>query len=181
MKTLRQSLGIPVLWHRVGWHGKSTSPNLAGYDSRDPKVITHQLQAMLDLGGDGAGVIHLHYGLNSPFINESALETCNQANVLGMPFALCMDPWSVKDANGNLLPSPAKEAAPEHPEHAALFPHQLEASLARPIQVDGGTKPDTHRNRQERAGRCRLGHPGSAHSTCRSCGSVAESPAAFFQ
>jgi hypothetical protein len=28
-----------------------------------------------------------------------------------MPFALCMDPWSVKDANGNLLPSPAKEAA----------------------------------------------------------------------
>src|ERR1700733_10105319 len=110
MKTLRQSLGIPVLFHRVGWHGK-TIPNLAGDDSRDPKVITHQLQAMLDLGGDGAGVIHLHYGLASLFINESALETCNQCNVMGMPFALCMDPWTVKDASGNILPSPAKENA----------------------------------------------------------------------
>lgn len=28
-----------------------------------------------------------------------------------MPFALCMDPWSVKDVTGNLLASPAKEAA----------------------------------------------------------------------
>jgi hypothetical protein len=110
MKTLREQLGVPVLFHRVGWHGKS-QPNLAGYDSRDPKVITHQLEAMMDLGGDGTGVIHLHYGLNSPFINESALECCNQCNVMGMPFALCMDPWAVKDASGNILPSPAKEQA----------------------------------------------------------------------
>jgi hypothetical protein len=41
VKTLRQTLGIPVLFHRVGWHGKST-PNLAGYDSRNPTVIAHQ-------------------------------------------------------------------------------------------------------------------------------------------
>jgi hypothetical protein len=51
MKTLQEILGKPVLFHRVGWHGKST-PNLAGYDSR----------------------IQLSYGLNSPFIAESALE-----------------------------------------------------------------------------------------------------------
>jgi hypothetical protein len=73
MNTLRELLGKPVLFHRVGWHGKST-PNLAGYDSRNPTVIAHQLQAMLDLGGEGAGVAQLSYGLNSPFIAESALE-----------------------------------------------------------------------------------------------------------
>jgi hypothetical protein len=56
-------------------------------------------------------VIQLSYGLESPFILESALETCNQCNALGMPFALCMDPWSVKDVTGNLLESGAKEMA----------------------------------------------------------------------
>ena len=91
MQTLRELLGKPVLFHRVGWHGKST-PNLAGYDSRNPTVIAHQLQAMLMLGGEGTGVIQLSYGLNSPFMAESALECCNQANALEMPFALCMDP-----------------------------------------------------------------------------------------
>jgi hypothetical protein len=54
MQTLREILGKPVLFHRVGWHGKS-APNLAGYDSRNPTVIAHQLQAMVDLGGEGAG------------------------------------------------------------------------------------------------------------------------------
>jgi hypothetical protein len=110
MKTLRELLGKPVLFHRVGWHGKD-GPSPTGYDSRDPKIIAHQLHAMQELGGDGTGVIQLSYGLNSPFIAESALETCNQCNALGMPFALCMDPYAIKDQNGNLLPSPAKEAA----------------------------------------------------------------------
>jgi len=39
---------------------------------------------MLALGGDGAGVIQLSYGLNSPFMAESALACCHQCNALGM-------------------------------------------------------------------------------------------------
>jgi hypothetical protein len=42
MQTLREILGKPVLFHRVGWHGKST-PNLAGYDSRSPKRLTSHI------------------------------------------------------------------------------------------------------------------------------------------
>src|SRR5690348_12160677 len=110
MTTLQDQLGKPVLFHRVGWHGK-TIPNLAGYDSRDPNVISHQLEAMLAYGGSKSGVIHLSYGLASVFIAQSMLETLNQCQALQMPFAICMDPWTIKDASGNILPSPAREQA----------------------------------------------------------------------
>lgn len=99
MTTLRDQLGKPVLFHVVLWHGKDGAPSLTGYDSRNPSTITHQLQAMRALGGDGAGLIALTYGPTvSPFIHEACMNICGQANALGMPFALCFDPWTVKTA-----------------------------------------------------------------------------------
>lgn len=99
MITLRDQLGKPVLFHMVLWHGKDGTPSLTGYDSRDPGVISRQLQAMLALGGFGTGVIALTYGPTvSTFIHEACMEVCNQANALGMPFGLCYDPWTVKAA-----------------------------------------------------------------------------------
>lgn len=97
--TLRDQLGKPVLFHVVLWHAKDGAPSLTGYDSRDPNVISHQLKAMQALGGQGAGLIALTYGPTvSPFIHEACMNMCNQANALGMPFALCFDPWTVKAA-----------------------------------------------------------------------------------
>lgn len=95
--TLQDQFGKPVLFHWVGWHGKD-GQSLTGYDSRDPNVISHQLHAMLALGGSKSGVVALTFGFVSPFIHQAVMQMGNQCNALGMPFALCMDPWTVKNA-----------------------------------------------------------------------------------
>src|SRR5258708_2176982 len=95
--TLREIIGKPIMWHWLGWHGKDGN-SITGYNSTDPNVITHQLKAMQTLGGEGCGVIALSYGVQSDFIQQAVLEMGNQCNALGMPFALCMDPWTVKNA-----------------------------------------------------------------------------------
>ncbi len=111
--TLRDQLGKPVLFHWVGWHGKDGN-SLTGYDSRDPNVITHQLKAMQVLGGEGFGVIALTYGPTvSTFIHQAVMTICEQSNALGIPFALCFDPWTVKtfpDKNAAMV------AALNHPD-----------------------------------------------------------------
>lgn len=119
--TLRDQLGKPVLFHVVLWHAKDGAPSLTGYDSRNPSVISHQLKAMQALGGDGAGLIALTYGPTvSPFIHEACMAMCNQANALGMPFALCFDPW-VCSKNGVKYTKQADQdaamiAALQHPD-----------------------------------------------------------------
>lgn len=100
MKTLRDILGKPVLFHTVYYQGKngiSTSPT--GYLSNDPLVIGKQLTAMQNLGGDGCGVVALTYGPTvSSFIHGAVMEASRQCNDRQMPFALCFDPWTVKTA-----------------------------------------------------------------------------------
>jgi hypothetical protein len=107
MKTLREQLGKPVLFHRVGWHGKDGKPSIPGYDSRDPDVITHQADAMQAWGGEGAGVLALSFGLASEFIAESVMLMAQQCNARGMPFGLCMDPWTCSK-NGVKMTDPAE-------------------------------------------------------------------------
>jgi hypothetical protein len=97
--TLREQLGKPVLFHWCGWHGKDGKPSVPGYDSRDPDVITHQLNAMQALGGEGTGVIALSFGLESEFIQQSVALMGQACNARSMPFALCMDPWTVKNSD----------------------------------------------------------------------------------
>jgi len=113
MKTLRDLLGKPILFHWLPWHGKD-GKSLTGYDSRDISVIKHQLLAMLNIGGEGCGVIALTYGPTvSTFIHQAVMEMCNQCNAFNMPFALCMDPWTVKntpDINATMI------AALTHPD-----------------------------------------------------------------
>jgi hypothetical protein len=101
--TLREQFGKPVLFHLLVWHGKDGT-SLTGYDSRDPNVITHQLEAMSAYGGEGFGVIVLSFGLTSAFIQQATLEVANQCNALKIPFALCFDPWTVKNPDGSMPP-----------------------------------------------------------------------------
>lgn len=97
--TLRDQLGKSILFHLVVWHGKDGKPSIPGYDSRDPNVISHQLSAMRTLGGEGAGVIVNTFGPTvSPFIHQACMAVGQQCNALGMPFGLCIDPWTVKNA-----------------------------------------------------------------------------------
>jgi hypothetical protein len=102
MKTLRESLGKPVLFHWVGWAGKNGEPadqTTEGYISTDPNVIAAQLDCMRAFGGDGAGVIALTYGYKaSPFMHEASWRMGIACNAVGMPFALCYDPWTTKNA-----------------------------------------------------------------------------------
>lgn len=100
MKTLRESLGKPVLFHWVGWHGKDGIQNSRpGYMSNDPNVIARQLACMRAFGGDGAGVIALSYGPTvSTFMHESSMKMAMACNATGMPFALCYDPWTVRNS-----------------------------------------------------------------------------------
>ena len=87
-----------MLFHWLGWHGKS-GKSLTGYDSRDPNVIKRQLQAMLAFGGPASGVVALSYGPTvDPFIHQAVLSMASQCNALNVPFMLCMDPWTVKNA-----------------------------------------------------------------------------------
>lgn len=96
--TLREKLGKPVLFHWVGWHGK-TLPSRSGYDSRNAAVIGDQLTAMQKLGGDGFGVIALTYGPTADsFIHAAVMEMSRQCNDRNVPFALCFDPWTVRNA-----------------------------------------------------------------------------------
>lgn len=99
MQTLREILGRPPLFHIVTYHGKDGAASLTGYDSRNPNTITHQLKAMQALGGEGTGVVALSYGPTvSTFMHQAVMTIGAQANALGMPFALCFDPWTVKGA-----------------------------------------------------------------------------------
>jgi len=97
------------MFHWLGWHGKDGA-SITGYDSRNPNVITHQLKAMKNLGGEGFGVIALSYGSASDFIRQAVLEMGNQCNATGAPFALCMDPWTVKNPDGSFPPVPERNA-----------------------------------------------------------------------
>lgn len=97
MKTLREQFGKPVLFHWCGWHGKDGKPSVPGYDSRDPNVMTHQLNAMQALGGEGFGVIALSFGKASDFIMQAVVGMGLQCNARGVPFALCMDPWTCSE------------------------------------------------------------------------------------
>src|SRR4051812_38693640 len=108
--TLRVQLGKPVLFHHLPWHGKNgPGTSLTGYDSRSANVISSQLDAMATLGGEGFGVICLTYGPTvSAFIHQASTAMCQQCNARDIPFALCFDPWTVKDSKGNLLPEPAR-------------------------------------------------------------------------
>ena len=103
MNTLFDILKKPVLFHLVLYQGKNgiaTSPT--AYLSNDPDVIGDQLSAMQNLGGPGCGVIGLTYGPTvSSFIN-SAEEVCAQCAEREMPFALCYDPWVVKNPDGSM-------------------------------------------------------------------------------
>lgn len=105
-----------VLFHVVLWHGKD-GPSLTGYDSRDPNVIGDQLSAMATLASaieaPSFGVILLTYGpTNSAFIHIACMEMARQCNSRRIPFALCYDPYVVKDlSTGKILLSPAKENA----------------------------------------------------------------------
>lgn len=127
MNTLRDILGKPVLFHTVLYHGKNgiaTSPT--GYLSTDPDVIGDQLSAMQNLGGLGCGVIGLTYGPTvSSFINNAAMEVCAQCEERQMPFALCYDPWTVKNPYGSMpLTADATTrmiAALRHPNTQAMM------------------------------------------------------------
>src|ERR1700704_3409294 len=113
-----------ILFHVVLWHGKDGA-SLTGYDSRSPNVIGDQLSAMAVLASalraPKFGVIMLTYGPSaSLFIHTACMEMARQCNSRRIPFALCYDPWAVKDSNGRMLQSPAKEnamiAALRHPD-----------------------------------------------------------------
>lgn len=122
VETLQEQLEHPVLFHRVGWHGKDgMSQSIPNYDSRDPNVIAHQLECMKAVGGEDCGVIQLTFGPTvSPFIHESAMNTANQCRALGMPFALCFDPWTVKNPDGTFpsvdVANSRMIAALQHPD-----------------------------------------------------------------
>ena len=131
MPTLRDKLGKPIMWHWVGWHGKDGKASIPGYDSRDPNVISHQLSAMRALGGDGCGVIALTYGPTvSPFIHQAVMAMGNQCNAWGMPFALCFDPWTVKNAPDKLG---AMISAVTHPDIQFLLNMDCYLSSKTPI------------------------------------------------
>ena len=98
----------PVFFHVVLWHGKD-GHSIPGYDSRDPNVITNQLKAMRMLAGDSFGVIALTFGhLMSPFIHQAVMAMCHQCNAQEVPFALCFDPWTVKNPDGSFPPVPER-------------------------------------------------------------------------
>jgi hypothetical protein len=119
MKTLREILGKPVLFHVVYWHGKDGTPSLTGYSSNDPNVIGDQLSAMQNLGGEGCGVVALTYGPTvSPWIHGAVMEACRQANERQMPFCLCFDPWTVKTAPDKTA---AMIAALKHPDTQTML------------------------------------------------------------
>ena len=110
MRTLREILGVPVLFHTVLWHGKD-GPSQTGYDSRDPSAITKQLDQMQSLGGDDCGAILLTYGPTvSPFIHEACMNMADQLSSRKMPFALCYDPWTAS-ANGVKFTTPTQASA----------------------------------------------------------------------
>jgi hypothetical protein len=98
MKTLREILGKPVLFHTVFFHGKDgLASSRTGYLSNDPDVIGDQLTAIQEVGGEGCGMVALTYGPTvSPFIHSGCMEASRQCEERNMPFALCYDPWTVK-------------------------------------------------------------------------------------
>lgn len=108
--------GKTLLFHWVGWHGKD-GPSLTGYTSTDPNVIGNQLSAMRVLAKAMRaqfGVIALTYGPTvSAFIHEACMEMSAQCSERNVPFALCYDPWTVKNAPDK---NAAMIAALKHPD-----------------------------------------------------------------
>jgi len=106
MQTLSETLGHPVLFHILCYYGKNgIASSTPGYLSTDPNIIDHQLECMQAFGGGGTGLIALTYGpFVSPFIHEACMRLCTAANALDMPFALCFDPWTVKNSDGSMPP-----------------------------------------------------------------------------
>lgn len=118
MRTLQDILGVPVSFHWLGWHGKD-GPSLTGYDSRNPDVIGDQLTSMLNYGGKDTGVIALTYGPTvSAFIHIAVMEMSRQCETRNVPFALCFDPWTVKNASDK---NAAMIAALQHPDTQTMF------------------------------------------------------------
>lgn len=123
---LADKSGKILLAHYVYWYGKpNTTHAMNRYVSTDPDVIGDQLSSIQNLGIQG--IIALTYGAKaSPFIHQAVMEACRQCSERKMLFALCFDPWTVKDlVTGNLLPSPQREqayiAALAHPDTQTML------------------------------------------------------------
>lgn len=115
-------MSATLLFHWVGWHGK-TPPSLTGYDSRDPDVIGDQLSAMARLAQvmefPKWGVVALTYGPTvDPFIHAAVMEMSRQCSDRKVPFVLCFDPWTVKNAADK---NAAMVAALNHPDTVAMM------------------------------------------------------------
>jgi hypothetical protein len=84
-----------LMFHIVTYHGKD-GKSRPGYLSIDPLVIADQLTAIQKLGGSGA--VALTYGpYVSMFMHQASMEICRQCSERRMLFALCYDPWTVKN------------------------------------------------------------------------------------
>jgi hypothetical protein len=125
--SLRELLGHPVLFHTVLYFGKDGIDNSSsGYLSNDALVIERQLQCMKAFGGPGCGAIGLTYGpTKSSFINDAVNKFAQACNTQDMPFALCFDPWAVKN-NDESMPDKATcnsrmIAALQHPDTQAIL------------------------------------------------------------
>lgn len=120
MKTLREILGKPILFHTVYYHGKDGTASPTGYLSNDPNIIGDQLSVMQAIGGEGCGVIALTYGpAVNAFIHQAVMEACRQCNARRMPFALCYDPWTVKGSG--LAADQAMIMVLRHPDTLAMM------------------------------------------------------------
>lgn len=113
--------GKTVFFHWTGWHGKD-GPSIPGYDSRDANVIGDQLSAMETLasalGAGGFGVVALTYGPTvSTFIHAAVMEMSRQCSNRNVPFALCFDPWTVRNKDKNT----AMIAALQHPDTQVML------------------------------------------------------------
>lgn len=92
-----------LLFHWVPFPGKD-NVSIPGYTVADPNVIGWQLTAMQklgeQLGATSVGAVALTYGPTvSTFIHSASMEMCDQCNERAMPFALCFDPWTVKESS----------------------------------------------------------------------------------
>lgn len=137
MKTLREILGKPVLFHTVFYHGKNglaSSPT--GYLSNDPNVIGDQLSAMQNIGGEGCGLVALTYGATvNSFIHGAVMEACRQASEREMPFMLCYDPYVVTKSKTPTDANAAVIADIMHPDTQAMLNSRtyINANNLRPI------------------------------------------------
>lgn len=123
---MSQLSGKTLLFHTVLWHGKPGTISLTGYNSNDPNVIGDQLTSMAvlaeALGAADFGVVTLTYGPTvDAFIHSACMEMTRQCANRNIPFALCYDPWTVKN-------SPNKDAAMlaalKHPDTQTMLAYR---------------------------------------------------------